>query len=66
MFHVTDWLPTLLSAAGGDSAKLDMGKIDGVDQWGSLKDSSAGKRREMLYNINPLVCIHAEPRSAIR
>ena len=66
MFHVTDWLPTLIRAAGGDAAKVDMGNIDGVDQWESLKDGSVGKREEMLYNINPLVCNHAEPRSAIR
>ena len=38
--HVTDWLPTLFTAAGGDVAALGKAKgfegIDGVDQWAHL------------------------------
>ena len=39
LFHVTDWLPTLVTAAGGSITGLDpgrFGKIDGVDQWAAL------------------------------
>lgn len=35
LIHVTDWLPTLFSAAGGDIGILDP-DLDGIDQWSSL------------------------------
>ena len=35
---MTDWLPTLYAAAGGDLADLPEG-IDGVNQWPSLADA---------------------------
>ena len=38
LIHVTDWLPTLYAAAGGDLAELPEG-IDGVNQWPSLADA---------------------------
>ena len=38
LIHVTDWLPTLYAAAGGDLADLPEG-IDGVNQWPSLADA---------------------------
>ena len=48
MFHVTDWFPTLLSAAGLEHDD----DIDGVDQWEKMKDSSLPEpRKEMLYNL---------------
>ena len=45
---MTDWLPTFYSAAGGNVQ--DLGPIDGVDQWNSLRTFSASSRKEMLYN----------------
>lgn len=53
LMHVTDWLPTLLTAVGGQS--LDLGDIDGLDQWQSLKDESVNAVRQgLLYNIDPI------------
>jgi arylsulfatase B len=51
--HVTDWLPTLVSAAGGDPSRL-LGNIDGLDQWASFTHlNNPSPRKEMLYNIDP-------------
>ena len=51
LIHVTDWLPTLVSAAGGSPEKL--GDIDGVDQWEMLANDHISSNRElMLYNID--------------
>merc|ERR1719330_1627122 len=40
LIHVSDWLPTLISAAGGDMTTMmeDGDSIDGVDQWAVLRD----------------------------
>ena len=52
LHHVTDWLPTLINAAGGSLEELGIDSpLDGVDQWESLRDGSDGQRTEMLYNI---------------
>ncbi|CAG0888292.1 unnamed protein product [Cyprideis torosa] len=50
MVHITDWLPTLYSAAGGDVSSL--GPIDGVDQWATLAQGQPGRRAEVLLNID--------------
>ena len=54
---MSDWLPTLISAAGGDIHTMleDGDNIDGVDQWEVLRDGLGSKRRLMLYNIDPLM-----------
>ena len=49
---MTDWLPTLYSAAGGNVK--DLGYLDGIDQWSALKFQGPSKRTEMLYNSNPM------------
>ena len=57
LIHVSDWLPTLISAAGGDLSTImeDGDNIDGVDQWAVLRDGlGVSNRRMMLYNIDPL------------
>lgn len=61
LFHVTDWLPTLVSAAGGDLSQLGpkFTTIDGTSQWAELVQSSAltispnatAPRSEILHNI---------------
>lgn len=50
LFHITDWLPTLYTAAGGDFE--DLGQIDGVDQWESLTETSKRMRSMVLINID--------------
>uniref|UniRef100_A0A336LJN2 CSON003706 protein n=1 Tax=Culicoides sonorensis TaxID=179676 RepID=A0A336LJN2_CULSO len=54
LFHITDWLPTLLSAAGISIDRLSKRKIDGINQWPSLTYGVPGRRREALLNINPI------------
>ena len=56
--HVTDWLPSLVSAAGGDVRRLDprrFGNLDGVDQWAAITGiahtSRPPPRTELLHNI---------------
>ncbi|KPJ19475.1 Arylsulfatase B [Papilio machaon] len=50
VFHVTDWLPTLVHAAGGAVKK----PIDGVNQWLSLKDGKKSKRKEIVLAVDNL------------
>jgi len=51
LVHITDWMPTLLSAAGySGSASSNLG-LDGVDQWESLSRGEDGQRTEMVYNL---------------
>ncbi|EEC06950.1 arylsulfatase B, putative, partial [Ixodes scapularis] len=52
MMHITDWVPTLYSAAGGNPQTL--GKLDGTDMWVPLAYGSASPRYEILYNIDPI------------
>ncbi|XP_040064221.1 arylsulfatase B-like [Ixodes scapularis] len=52
MMHITDWLPTLYSAAGGNP--LSLGKLDGTDMWAPLSIGYASPRYEILYNIDPI------------
>lgn len=52
LYHVTDWYPTILSAAEVVSAKPH---LDGVDQWGVLTSSASteqavGPRQEVVVN----------------
>ncbi|KAL7303861.1 hypothetical protein TKK_0003983 [Trichogramma kaykai] len=50
LIHVTDWLPTLYSAAGGDLR--DLGPIDGVNQWDVLSIGTGNVRDKILLNID--------------
>ncbi|CAH1390069.1 unnamed protein product [Nezara viridula] len=49
--HITDWLPTLYSAAGGDRLFLPK-DLDGVDQWRTIFWDLASPRDQALLNIN--------------
>lgn len=51
LLHVSDWLPTLYSAAGGNVAELAV--IDGIDMWKMLSTDGAPTRNELLHNIDP-------------
>lgn len=50
LIHMTDWLPTLYSAAGGDLK--DLGEIDGIDQWRLLSEGHGRGRDKLLLNID--------------
>ena len=49
---MTDWLPTIVAAAGGDTSINQ--PLDGHDIWQSLATGGPSPRTEMLYNVNPL------------
>eukprot|EP00928_Gymnodinium_smaydae_P032485 TRINITY_DN23515_c0_g2_i1.p1 TRINITY_DN23515_c0_g2~~TRINITY_DN23515_c0_g2_i1.p1 ORF type:complete len:572 (-),score=65.13 TRINITY_DN23515_c0_g2_i1:309-2024(-) len=64
-YHVTDWLPTIVSLAKGSTERNF--KLDGYDIWASLSRGSASPRKEMLYNVNPLRSGQAgSPKAGIR
>lgn len=61
LFHVSDWLPTLMSAAGkGDvltAASLD---LDGVDQWAYLQgEEESPPRTSVVLNVDTVTGISA-------
>ncbi|XP_075534847.1 arylsulfatase B-like [Dermacentor variabilis] len=51
LMHITDWLPTLYSVAGGNVAKLP--QLDGHNMWQHLSNGWRSPRAEVLYNIGP-------------
>lgn len=51
LMHITDWLPTLFTAAGGDIGLLDL-DIDGIDQWSSLVYDLPSPRTDILIDID--------------
>lgn len=53
LVHITDWLPTLYSAAGGDLK--DLGEIDGIDQWRLLSEGRGRGRDKLLLNIDEVL-----------
>ncbi|XP_076455941.1 arylsulfatase B-like [Babylonia areolata] len=52
LFHVTDWLPTLFRAAGGDPSTLT--QQDGFDMLDMLKNNGPQVRWDVLHNIDPV------------
>lgn len=52
LFHISDWLPTLLSSAG---IEYDRSDFDGVDQWSDFtNDNEVPVRTQLLVNIDPV------------
>ena len=52
MFHITDWLPTLLDMAG---VKYRKKRLDGVSHWESLStNKTMWNRMEMLYAVRDM------------
>ncbi|XP_067686275.1 arylsulfatase B-like [Haliotis asinina] len=51
MMHITDWLPTLYHAAGGDVNKLR--NQDGYNLWEMLSTKGPAVRYEIIHNIDP-------------
>lgn len=52
LFHITDWLPTLYAAAGGDVGYL--GQIDGMNAWRALSEDLPSNRSSVLHNIDDI------------
>lgn len=52
LFHVTDWLPTLVALAGGSTQRNR--ELDGHNVWQSIATGQPSPRTEVLYNVNPL------------
>ncbi|KAJ2952212.1 hypothetical protein O0L34_g4490 [Tuta absoluta] len=50
LFHVTDWLPTIVAAAGGSWIP----NIDGVNQWNVLTNGGQPIRNELLVTIDDI------------
>ncbi|XP_054268622.1 arylsulfatase B-like isoform X1 [Macrosteles quadrilineatus] len=49
LMHISDWLPTLLSAAG---YKGKISDIDGIDQWRALSRGYPGPREEVIIDVD--------------
>ncbi|XP_017766449.1 PREDICTED: arylsulfatase J [Eufriesea mexicana] len=56
LFHISDWLPTLVSVAGGDPSNLT---IDGVDMWQALREDVESPRNSVLHNIDDIFGVAA-------
>ncbi|XP_050521979.1 arylsulfatase B-like isoform X2 [Daktulosphaira vitifoliae] len=53
LMHISDWMPTLYRAAGGDVANLN--KIDGINMWDTWQNNindESWPRNSLLYNID--------------
>lgn len=59
LFHISDWYPTLLTAAGGDH--LLQQDLDGINQWEVIQKGVKSDRSEMVYNLKM-----SPPSGAIR
>ena len=51
LMHVTDWLPTLYTLAGGSASKLR--NVDGYNVWDTLSSGKSSPRQELLHNVHP-------------
>lgn len=50
LFHVTDWLPTLMAAAGGNCNEA----IDGFNQWNAITKDEPCPRQDVLITMNDI------------
>lgn len=50
--YITDILPTMAAAA---NINLGHKKLDGVSQWKTITDNEPSTRKEILYNIEPVL-----------
>lgn len=52
LMHISDWLPTLYYASGGNIK--DLGDIYGLNQWETISSGTPSPREELLHNIDPI------------
>nr|KAG5711161.1 hypothetical protein BaRGS_004805 [Batillaria attramentaria] len=57
LFHQVDWLPTIVSIAGGDTVPI-IRETDGFDQWQAIRLGGPSPRRELVYNFDDTVNNH--------
>jgi arylsulfatase A-like enzyme len=57
LIHAVDWYPTLVSLAGGQTAKAK--PLDGLNVWPTISKGQLSPRTEIVYNVEPF-------RAAIR
>ena len=50
-FHIVDWLPTLVKAAGGNANDIEE-KTDGLNMWDALTEDKVSPRNVTLHNID--------------
>lgn len=51
--HITDWLPTIYAAVGGDLSDLKA-NLDGINVWNALSTDTPSDRLEILHNIDDI------------
>lgn len=59
LMHVTDWLPTLYTAAGGNPEDLRSAELDGVDQWDALVHNKPSRRDKALLYVDEVLNLTA-------
>ncbi|EEB20452.1 arylsulfatase B precursor, putative [Pediculus humanus corporis] len=55
LMHMSDWLPTLLTAAGLNYSSTQLiNKIDGIDMWNVLSNDLPSPRKEVFNNYDEI------------
>ena len=59
LMHVTNWLPTMCTAAWGKPKNLQAAELDGVDQWDALVHDKPSRRDKALLYIDEVLNVSA-------